>query len=280
MREQGFGPTKMSAVILGSIGHGAALIRAAVCQSFSQERLESGSRSTKRWNSQTMIPSNGVLTYSQDQPYVNWLKDSTWRKRLLDSSRGQILQMLRARDRTVNELAAQLRLTDNAVRAHLISLERDGFVVQCGTRAGSRKPHALYAVTPAVEQLFPKAYDRVLDRVLDVIRKRLTPPHLRRVMRETGSRVAGEFVQKFVGKSRQQRIKAAIAVLGELGGAATLDRVSGTVVIRGRGCPLAAATAHHSEACLIAEALLSRIVGRPVKERCQRGANPSCCFEI
>jgi len=207
------------------------------------------------------------------------LKDSPWRKRLVESTRGKILSLLRQRDRTVDELATELRLTDNAVRAHLISLERDGFVVQAGTRAGARKPHVLYTVTAAVEHVFPKSYGPLLDLVLAAVNRRVAKRELRKAMREVGRKIASDNASK-TSKTRRQRIDTAIRILSELGGAATVERVDGTDVIRGRGCPIAAATANHPEACLIAESLLSEIIGAPVKERCQRGPNPSCCFEI
>ena len=59
----------------------------------------------------------------------------------------KILALLRSENRTVNELAAALLLTDNAVRGHLLSLERDGLVQQQGTRPGKRKPHATYGLS-------------------------------------------------------------------------------------------------------------------------------------
>jgi len=60
------------------------------------------------------------------------MKTTGWRARLMESTRGKILDLLRSKERTVNELAAALGLTDNAVRAHLLSLERDGLVHQSG----------------------------------------------------------------------------------------------------------------------------------------------------
>ena len=74
------------------------------------------------------------------------MKHIGWRERLFKSTRGRILDLLRTRDRTVNELAEELRLTDNAVRAHLASLERDRLVVHSGMKPGFRKPHATYAL--------------------------------------------------------------------------------------------------------------------------------------
>jgi predicted ArsR family transcriptional regulator len=203
-----------------------------------------------------------------------------WRARFFDSTRGKILERLRGGEATVNDLAAELKLTDNAIRAHLLTLERDGLIRQAGTQAGFRKPHAVYALTPGAEQFFPKAYGPLLDLVLTVFARKLTPSELRAGMRQIGQRVAERHLPEVAGKTREQRIKAALRILKELGGAATFHESEGKHLIRGNGCPLAAATAGHPEACLIAESLLARVIGAGVKQRCIRGDTPSCCFEI
>ncbi len=208
------------------------------------------------------------------------MKTTRWRKRLMKSTRGKILDLLRTRDQTVNELAADLRLTDNAVRAHLLSLERDGLIHQSGTQPGFRKPHVTYALTPEAEQIFPKSYGVLLDLILIVISKQLTPKELRAAMREVGKKIADNHLDAVQGKSRKQRIETALSILKDLGGAASFEESEGQHFIRGNGCPLAAATGRHPEACLIAESLLSQIIGAPVKEHCLHGSAPSCRFEI
>ena len=76
-------------------------------------------------------------------------------KRFFDSTRGRIVNLMRGRTKTVNELSAELKLTDNAVRAHLLSLERDGLIRQSGIQRGTRKPHFAYELTDEAEHLFP-----------------------------------------------------------------------------------------------------------------------------
>ncbi|HYJ06803.1 MAG TPA: ArsR family transcriptional regulator [Chthoniobacterales bacterium] len=208
------------------------------------------------------------------------MKPTGWRKRVLASTRGQILQLLRTKDQTVNDLAAALELTDNAVRAHLLSLERDGLIHQSGTQPGVRKPHATYALSGEAEQVFPKAYGPLVDLILTVFERKMTPAELEAGMREVGRKVAGEHLEEVKGKTRQQRINAALRILSDLGGAARFEKSEGKHFIRGHGCPLAAATGHHPEACLIAESLLTEVIGAPVKECCVRQPQPSCCFEI
>ena len=208
------------------------------------------------------------------------MKSTGWRARLLESTRGRILELLRTKEHTVNELAAALQLTDNAIRAHLLSLERDGLTRQTGTQPGFRRPHTTYALTPEAEQIFPKAYGPLLDLFLTVISKKLDPKALRAAMREIGKKVADNHLAAVEGKTREQRIEAALRILKDLGGAASCRESEGKQWIRGNGCPLAAATGRHPEACLIAESLLAQIIGVPVKQRCSYSPAPSCCFEV
>jgi predicted ArsR family transcriptional regulator len=203
-----------------------------------------------------------------------------WRERLLESTRGRILQELRARHQTVNELAATLKLTDNAVRAHLLSLERDGLVQATGIQSGVRRPHTLYGLTAQSEQIFPKAYGALLDLILSVFERKLTPREVRAGMREVGRQIAALHPAERNGKSWEQRIEAALSILQELGGSAAFEESEGKHFIRGNGCPMSAATARHPAACLIAESLLTEVIGVPVKQVCQHNGAPACRFEI
>src|SRR5206468_4292417 len=91
-----------------------------------------------------------------------WMKLPDRDHRLFRGSRGRILVLLHHSERTVNELAETLKLADNTVRAHLATLEQDGFIERKGLRQGVRKPHYAYRLTSAAEQLFLKACDPLL----------------------------------------------------------------------------------------------------------------------
>src|SRR5205823_1778916 len=184
------------------------------------------------------------------------MKPQRWRERMLDSTRGQILALLRVESCTVNELAAALKLTDNAVRAHLISLERDGLIQREGSRPGLRRPHASYGLTADAEQIFPKAYGVLLNHLMSSISKRLDSRELRASMREVGRSLAKENGDQLTKKSRNVRLTAALELLKRLGGAVALHETGGKTLIRGKRCPLTAITAHYPDACLVVGALL------------------------
>lgn len=205
-----------------------------------------------------------------------------WTQEFLASTKGRIVSLLRGAARTVNDLAEALALTDNAVRAQLTALERDGLVRKSGVRRGLRKPHQEYELTPEADHFFPKPYAPVLRELLAVLKGRLPPETLDELLREVGARLAAGKPTPAAGRAAalEQRIEAAAAMLGELGGLAQVERSNGNFVIRSVSCPLAAVSAAHPEVCQLGQALVARVVGVPVRERCGRGPSPQCCFEI
>jgi predicted ArsR family transcriptional regulator len=58
-------------------------------------------------------------------------------RRFFESTRGRIVTLLRRSGFTVEELARELGLTNNGVRANLATLERDGIVWQLGFARGA-----------------------------------------------------------------------------------------------------------------------------------------------
>lgn len=187
--------------------------------------------------------------------------------------------LLRGLPKTVNDLAANMELTDNAVRAHLLSLERDGLVKQSGIQRGTRKPHFAYELTDEGEQLFPKAYDAVVNHLIGALKGRISPKALEEVMREAGRSLAK--AQSSQKKDKlSKRLDDAVIAMESIGGAVRVENEKKEVLITSQRCPLSAAVAEHPEVCKLAETLLAEIIGSKVKEECDREATPRCRFHV
>src|SRR5687768_2687080 len=208
------------------------------------------------------------------------MKGTKFDKRFFDSTRGRLVTLLRGTTKTVNELAEELELTDNAVRAHLLSLERDGLIKQSGIQRGTRKPHFSYQLTEEAEQLFPKAYDALLNQLIAVLKERLTPSALEDVLREVGRSLAGAQAASKKNDDMESRIARGLVALEAIGGAARVEKENEKLVICSESCPLATAVAEHPEVCGLAETLLSEVIGLEVREECDREGSPRCRFEI
>ena len=208
------------------------------------------------------------------------MKTTKLDERFFDSTRGRVVSLLRGKSGTVIELAEALGLTDNAVRAHLLSLERDGLIRQSGVQRGARKPHYAYELTPEAERLFPKAYDALLNLLITTLKGRLPPSAVEDVLREVGRSLAVRHASGESSADLEARLQNALQVLKAIGGTPVVEREGGKLIIRSGGCPLAAAVVEHPEVCELAESLVAELVGVPVRESCDRSESPKCCFEI
>ena len=196
----------------------------------------------------------------------------------LGVTRGRIIDLIRKSPITVTELATRLGLTYNAVRAHLAALERDGLVRSTGMRRGGTRPAAVYELAPGVDDALSRAYMPFASHLVRALTERLPEAELDDIMRAVGARLAAEWPQP--RGTLRQRVQSASALLAELGAPNEIEREAGTLRIRGVGCLLAAAVQDRPHVCRAMEALLTTLLATPVRECCDRGERPRCCFEI
>jgi predicted ArsR family transcriptional regulator len=209
------------------------------------------------------------------------MKETKFGRTFFESTRGRIISLLRRGVETVEDLSRQLGLTDNAVRAHLDTLARDGLVERGGERRGFRKPHFTYALTPDAEQLFPKAYHALLNQLLLILKQRLDPQEVQEILRDVARSLAAPYGLPGGDEPLEARAERGLEVLEALGGAAKVEADSDKLFIKSAsGCPFSSTVSEHPEVCRLAEVLLSEITGLEVQESCRRGENPRCAFEI
>jgi predicted ArsR family transcriptional regulator len=194
------------------------------------------------------------------------------------STRGRIVTLLRQSGLTANEIAAHLGLTHNAVRGHLAALLREGLVREGGRQRGVSRPAVVYEIVPEAEAAFSKAYIPFVAHLLRILRERLPQGELDEIMHLVGRRFASEWPR--LRGDLPQRVEAASLLLEELGALNTVERLDGGLVIRGYGCLLASAVHGRPEVCRAMESLLAELLEAPVRECCERGERPRCCFEI
>ncbi len=201
-----------------------------------------------------------------------------WNERFLATTRGRIVALLRAGSRTVNELAESLELTDNAVRAHLAGLERDGLVEQEGVRRGIGKPAHVFRLTEEAESLFPKAYAFLAGELVRELRDRLGDEALAAAVHAIGLR-AGQGAG-VAGVDAAERLGGVLALFESFGAEVEVVREDGTTQVRGQSCPLSELVVAEPRTCEFLEGFLEGALGTPVRQHCEHGPRPRCRFEV
>ncbi len=203
-----------------------------------------------------------------------------WQRQLGKTTRNRLIALLRRGQRTVDELAAALDLTDNAVRAHLAALEREKVVQQVGVRRDGAvgKPAILYGIAPDSSAVFSTAYAPALGALLAEISARMTPKQVESLLRRTGKRLARALPAR---ATFDERVRAGVTFLTGVGADAELVQTASGYEIRGHGSVLSAAVVECPATCAILEQLLRDTCGGDVKEYCDRATDrPSCRFVI
>jgi predicted ArsR family transcriptional regulator len=207
-----------------------------------------------------------------------------WETSIGGTVRGRIIALLRRGERSVEELASELAVTDNAIRAQLQTLERHGVVHQARIRREGAvgKPATMYAIAPQAEPLFSSAYAPMLKALLASLEERLDSREVDAIFRDAGRRLAEQLSvnDSSAAKQLEARVRSAAAVLSSLGAEIDVERAPGGYLLRGHACPLSAAVRSQPNVCHAVEELVAGVTGATVVECCDRDGHAKCRFEV
>jgi DeoR family suf operon transcriptional repressor len=202
-----------------------------------------------------------------------------WERQIGGKTRGRIISLLRRNTRTVEEIADDLEVTNNAARAHLQLLEREGIIVAAGTRTheGAGKPAVEYGIAPTAHASLSAAYAPILAALLTTLREQIGTRALDKALRGTGKRLVSAAPDQ---SALDVRVRRAAAVLTSLGAEIDVERTPQGYRLCGHACPIAAAVSAEPHACLAVEELVTALVGVRAHESCDRSNGAKCRFDL
>lgn len=207
-----------------------------------------------------------------------------WETSVGGGARGRIIGLLRRGERTVEELAKELGVTDNAVRSQLQVLEREGLVHQSRVRhtGAVGKPAAIYAVPDSAQPYLSAAHAPLLAALLAALESRLGDRELEELFRDVGRRLAAgvDVDGASTARALDARVNTAASVLTALGAEIDVERTTDGYLLRGHACPLSDAVRVQPGVCRAIEELVAGVTGASVAECCERGGTAKCCFEV
>ncbi|HEX9015080.1 MAG TPA: winged helix-turn-helix transcriptional regulator, partial [Chloroflexota bacterium] len=179
----------------------------------------------------------------------------------MQSTRWEILQLLKRRGRaTVQELAKALDMTLMGVRLHLVVVERDGYVRRSTLREKPGRPAMVYSLTPKAEELFPKRYDLLAEKLLDAMGRGPAEEHAA-VLADTAHELAAPFLSKLNGAGRGGRVEQVGHVLEEIGGFASWEKIADGYLIHQYNCLYYRVAERKREVCSMCSLFLEEMLG-------------------
>ncbi len=196
----------------------------------------------------------------------------------LTGTRGRIIELLRRRQYTVEQLGKDLKVSETAIRAQLALLQRDGIVEAKGEIKIARRPSLTYGLTSGVGLYFSKAYHSVLAHLIDILAIQMPKKEYTTVMRKLGRKLANS-TPRPTGNLRD-RVEGTAKAYESFGTLTNVEEDGEKFIIVAHGCPFEEVVNGDAGICLAMETFMSKLIGVPTRQCCDRGARPSCRFEV
>ncbi len=195
-----------------------------------------------------------------------------------DTREGVMLQLLINRESglTLDELAARVGVTRNAIRQHVTALERDGLVRAVALRRTGRRPSRAYGLTALGGERFPRQYDRLALSLLRAIGSSLGGDATESVLDAMVEDLASAWLPELERLDPGSRTQRVVGLMNELGYHAA-PAANGDV--RAVNCVFHNVASRDRAVCRFDERLLSRLLGREVRlSACMALGDGACVF--
>ncbi|MCC5948136.1 MAG: ArsR family transcriptional regulator [Nitriliruptoraceae bacterium] len=191
---------------------------------------------------------------------------------LLGETRARIVQVLRRDGRTtVAALAAELELSEVAVRRHLGVLSEDGFVAADAARAEDRpergRPPSTYRLAEDAEQLFPQRYDQLAGQMLEFLQESSGREGVHDFLRWRVGREVGVLRDAVDAASLHERLEQLAGALTDAGFDASVDVEGDGFTLTQDHCTIAQVARDHPEVCTYEAAAFAEVLGHDVTLR-------------
>ncbi|MBS3964800.1 MAG: HTH domain-containing protein [Methylomonas sp.] len=182
---------------------------------------------------------------------------------------------------SIDELAAKLGISRNAVKQHLVVLEKRQQVFEAHLSNTGGRPARIYALTQDGIQQFPKQYAWFCNLLLDELAADLYPDAFERLMWNMGVKLATSLLPQFTGLTAIQKQQALVELMQNLGYHAELRHEDGQAVIRASHCVYHDLALKHPALCQFDKALMATLLNAPVAQtHCMARKDCDCRFNL
>ncbi|MCU6710002.1 transcriptional regulator [Paenibacillus sp. J5C_2022] len=200
------------------------------------------------------------------------------------STREQILHMIKKQGAlSANDIAAQLQVTNIAIRKHLVHLENERLIRAELVRQSMGRPANLYSLTEKGEGLFPRNYSDITLDFLNDIREMSGEGMVDKLFKQREDRLAGQYEERVIGPTLQERVRQLAELQEEKGYMAEWkqEKAEGHYVLTEYNCPIRDIAMNYKTACSCELSLFRRVLNADVQQlECKAKGDGKCVYAI
>jgi DeoR family transcriptional regulator, suf operon transcriptional repressor len=200
-----------------------------------------------------------------------------------DSRQDQILTLLLKAPAglSIDQLAAELDISRNALKQHLLGLENQNLVQAAGLNSTGGRPARSYVLTEQGIHRFPKQYAWFCNLILGELALEMSSGALEKLFWKMGTELAASLAGQFVNKNLSERQFALVELMQSLGYHAELVVQEGESTITAVNCVYHDLAFKHPEICQFDLALMTTLLETPIRQKdCMATGSCSCRFNL
>jgi DeoR family transcriptional regulator, suf operon transcriptional repressor len=178
---------------------------------------------------------------------------------------------------SMSELASFLDISSEAVRQHLLHLEKDGWITRFSENNGIGRPILHYRITKSGEHLFGKSYDCLTIEVLDTLLHQLGEVALRKVLNSMIDERISQWEPKLKGLSTEERLNALKDFYTKDDSFMEIENENNTYSLIERNCPFHNVALQRPILCSVTVSVLTHLFGCSVKRVKKLQNGDGCC---
>jgi len=182
---------------------------------------------------------------------------------------------------SIDEMAFKLNISRNAVKQHLVVLEKQQQVREAALTSTGGRPARSYTLTEKGINSFPKQYAWFCNLLLDGLAAEMGAEALEKMMWKMGVKLANSLAPQFIHKDAQQKLIALVELMQSLGYHAEIEQNGGEPSIKAINCVYHDLAQQHPELCQFDQALISTLLDSPIEQTaCMAKQDCNCRFRM
>lgn len=198
------------------------------------------------------------------------------------STRRMIITLLKTRGPvTVSDLAKELGITEMAVRRHLNTMERDGWIETRLLRQAMGRPAKVYSLTSGADDLFPANYHSLALDLLGELEAEEGTDRIHELFEGRKRKLADKYKSQVTGETLPERV-AELAAIQNAQGYMVQWKIEGEeLLLEEFNCPIAQVAAKYKKACACELELFRGLLEADVERtECLTEGGRKCAYVI
>lgn len=183
---------------------------------------------------------------------------------------------------SIQEMAAQVGITEMGIRRHLYALQKDKYVRTTICRQPLGRPAYLYSLTDKAAELFVSSYDALATELIDEMTDMAGSSFVLRLFERRRVKLLQKYTRLVEGLGLEERAAVLAQMQNDEGYMAELRKdADGNYWLEEANCPIARVAARYQQACQCELSLFSEVLQTRVERvECMAEGGKKCLYRI